>query len=210
MILPPIPRSWRHPDELPYIRTGGASSDWDDMSIIRFLVARAVTIPPRSNRTNEPWLHIQTADGGTVTLPRAYRIPLLWVLKFQWTSLELVLTADPAIQAREWDGAKFEVLHIARLCAALLDGARAAAESGIDRNWRCPAFDRALRRYWHRWLIMRDEFVRDFWREFDEEEYEGDVLKLGERRLPVFNSARLTDRVKDGDSGYSRAIKAFL
>jgi hypothetical protein len=26
---------------------------------------------------------------------------------------------------------------------------------------------------------MRDEFVRDFWREFGEE-YEGDVLKLGE------------------------------
>jgi hypothetical protein len=34
---------------------------------------------------------------------------------------------------------------------------------------------------------MRDEFVRDFWREFEEEEYEGDVLKLGEWRLFIYD-----------------------
>ncbi|KAJ6567986.1 hypothetical protein DFH09DRAFT_1155577 [Mycena vulgaris] len=172
------PRSWRHPDELAYIRSGGAT--WNDMAIIRFLVQGVVSIPPRSPSTTEPWVLVRCADGSEVTLPRAYRLPLMWVLKYQWTSLELVLTAHTAIRTREWDGAKFEILHIARLCAGLLDAARAAIDGGgIDRNWRCALFDRALRRYWHDWLISRDEFVRDFWREFGEEEYAGDVLKLG-------------------------------
>ncbi|KAJ6568013.1 hypothetical protein DFH09DRAFT_1155623 [Mycena vulgaris] len=172
------PRNWRNPDELAYIRTGGGI--WNDMAIIRFLVRGVVSIPPRSPSTTEPWVLVRCADGSEVTLPRAYRLPLLWVLKYQWTSLELVLTAHSAIRTREWDGAKFEILHIARLCAGLLDAARAAMDGGgIDRNWRCALFDRALRRYWYGWLISRDEFVRAFWREFGEEEYAGDVLKLG-------------------------------
>jgi hypothetical protein len=124
---------------------------------------------------------VRCADGSDVTLPRGYRLPLLWVSKFLWTSVALVLGAEADIRQREWANAKFEILHVARLCTTLVSGARAALDNGgIDRGWRCAAFDRALRRYWHRWLVMRDEFVRDFWREFGEEEYEGDVLKLGE------------------------------
>jgi hypothetical protein len=96
--------------------------------------------------------------------------------------VQLVLTATPAIRQREWDAAKFEILHIARLCAGLLAAAKAQMDEGgvIDRGWRCPLFDRALHRYWHEWLIMRDEFVRDFFREFGEEEFQRDVLKLSE------------------------------
>ncbi|KAJ7144269.1 hypothetical protein C8R44DRAFT_865225 [Mycena epipterygia] len=53
-----------------------------------------------------------------------------------------------------------------------------------------PALPRALTQgsrcaqphFYNKWFIMRDEFVRDFWREFDEEEYAGDVLKLGWRQ----------------------------
>ncbi|KAJ7679920.1 hypothetical protein B0H17DRAFT_1232732 [Mycena rosella] len=177
--LPAFPKSWRHPDELKYIRTSGKS--WDDMSIVRFLAANAFGVPPRSTRTLDPWVNIRCADGREVVLPRGYRLPLLWVAKFLWTSLQLVLTAHAAILQREWDNAKFEILHIARLCAALLDKARGQIEEGgaIERGWRCPPFDRALRRYWYDWLVMRDEFVRDFWREFREEEFASDILKLG-------------------------------
>ncbi|KAJ7495342.1 hypothetical protein FB451DRAFT_1478036 [Mycena latifolia] len=174
------PRSWRHPDELPYIRGG---PDWTDAAIVRFIVERAVGIPARSTlkMAAEPWVHVQCAVAASVVLlPREYRLPLLWVLKFQRTSLELVLSADATIRAREWDAAKFEILHIARLCSTLIDGARVAGSVGkMTREWRCGVFDRALLRYWNDWLIMRDEFVRDFWREFGEEDYAEDVLKLG-------------------------------
>ncbi|KAJ7142286.1 hypothetical protein C8R44DRAFT_974109 [Mycena epipterygia] len=170
--------TWRHPAELPYIRTNGEA--WHDMAIIRFLRANALSIPPRSASTADPWVHVRVGPGsdgdgmdmgGNTCAPPA---------RFQWTSLALVLGADGSIRQREWDAAKFEILHIARLCAALVDSARAAGTQGaMDRGWRCAQFDRPLRRYWNRWFIMRDEFVRDFHREFEEEEYDGDVLKLG-------------------------------
>ncbi|KAJ7909457.1 hypothetical protein B0H13DRAFT_2272874 [Mycena leptocephala] len=174
-------KNWRHPDELQFIRTPGKT--WDDLSIIRFLRAHVLSIPPRAISTMEPWVLVRCADGTEVVLPRGYRIPLLWVLKFLWMSVALVLKEsddEEVDRQREWDTVKMDILHVARLCATFVSGARAAKEGGsMDRGWRCASFDRALRRYWHRWLVMRDEFVRDFWREFGEEEYEGDVLKLG-------------------------------
>ncbi|KAJ7473123.1 hypothetical protein B0H11DRAFT_2037372 [Mycena galericulata] len=172
------PTGWRHPAELQYVRSSGRA--WDDMAIVRFLVANTFSVPPRSTSTTEAWFQVQCADGRMVPLPRGYRLPLLWVAKYQWTSVKLVLTAHAAIRQREWDSAKFEILHIARLCAGFLAAARAQMDEGgaMERGWRCPMFDRALRRYWHHWLIMRDEFVRDFWREFGEEEFQEDVLKL--------------------------------
>ncbi|KAJ7278487.1 hypothetical protein C8J57DRAFT_1713299 [Mycena rebaudengoi] len=181
--LPPSPHhDWRHPDELPYIRGGDS---WDDVTILQFLTDNAFTIPPRSASSAEPWVRIGrgVSNREHVVLPRLYRTPLLWVAKFQWKSLELVLTADASIRQQEWDARKWDVLHIARLCVSLLDGARdaMAVESGggMTRAWRHPPFDRALTRYWHRWLVLRDEFVRDFWRDYGEEEYRRDILKLG-------------------------------
>ncbi|KAJ6534143.1 hypothetical protein B0H19DRAFT_1185380 [Mycena capillaripes] len=169
---PTTPKTWRHPDELLFIRTAGKT--WDDMTIVRFLRANVLSIPPRTTSTIEPWVLVRCADGTEVALPRAYRVPLLWVVKFLWMSVALVLKWD------EWEEKKLDLLHVARLISTLIGGARAAIDNGgIERGWRCAAFDRALRRYWHRWLVMRDEFVRDFWREFEEEEYESDVLKLG-------------------------------
>ncbi|KAJ7119350.1 hypothetical protein C8R43DRAFT_1035322 [Mycena crocata] len=170
--LAPIPATWQHPDELPYIKSG-----WQDIEIIRFLTANVLTIPAQTHSSGQ-WVHVLCADGSTVVLPRAYRLPLLWVAKYQWRSLELVLTAREAIRQREWDDAKYEILHIARLCAGLVNAARLTATGkGIDRAWRCGLFDRALLRYWHEWLLMRDEFVRHFWYEFGESDFEADVLK---------------------------------
>ncbi|KAJ7779734.1 hypothetical protein B0H16DRAFT_724724 [Mycena metata] len=179
---PTPPKGWRNPADLPFIAKAGKT--WDDLAIIRFLRTKAAfSIPPRAASTADPWLLVRCpgagVDGELVRLPRGYRIPLLWVAKFLWSSVELILSpADPAVRKDEWDDAKFDILHAARLCEYLLSAA-AEAGAGMDRGWRCAAFDRALRRYWHRWLVSRDEFVRDFWREFGEEEYEGDVLKLG-------------------------------
>ncbi|KAJ7676801.1 hypothetical protein DFH06DRAFT_1122101 [Mycena polygramma] len=170
------PRNWRHPDELAYIRNPGKT--WNDMAIVRFIAANAFSVPPRGTHSMEPWVQVRCANGTDIVLPRGYRLPLLWVAKYQWKSVQLVLTAEQ--RQTEWDGAKFEILHIARLCAGLLARAKAQwDENGVmERGWRCAQFDRALHRYWHDWLIMRDEFVRDFFREFGEEEYQIDVLKF--------------------------------
>ncbi|KAJ7788708.1 hypothetical protein B0H14DRAFT_2947495 [Mycena olivaceomarginata] len=154
--LPARP-GWRHPAELAFIDT------CDDMSIIRLLPLRVLC-----------------ADGSTVVLPSTYRTPLLWVAKFLWSSLEIVLTAEE--RPAEWNEDKYAILHVARQCAGLIDSARASAESGgkggIDNAWRCAMFDRALLRYWHGWLNVRDDFVTAFWEEFGEEDFESDVLKL--------------------------------
>ncbi|KAJ7249886.1 hypothetical protein C8J57DRAFT_1355889 [Mycena rebaudengoi] len=177
-------RSWRHPDELAYIRSRG--STWDDMAIVSFLTSNALSIPPRRTGKGSKDPERGGQDGKVVVLPRAYRIPLLWVAKFQWTSLALVLSANAEIRKREWDSVKWEILHIARLCEGLLAAARremgvgaTGGAGGMARDWRYPPFDRALTRYWYHWLVMRDEFVRDFWREFGEEEYKIDVLERG-------------------------------
>jgi hypothetical protein len=50
---------------------------------------------------------------------------------------------------------------------------------GMHRAWRCATFDRTLIRYFRRWLVSREDFLREFWLEYDEEEFEVDVLKRG-------------------------------
>lgn len=63
----------------------------------------------------------------TVLLPKAYRVPLMFVAKFQWESLRLVLTsADPA---SEWDEFRFDIVHLSRLCRHLLEEAERAAST---------------------------------------------------------------------------------
>ncbi|KAJ7662608.1 hypothetical protein DFH06DRAFT_355940 [Mycena polygramma] len=171
-ITPSVQKTWRHPDELPFITDG---ETWDDMAIGRFIRASAISVPPRPAKTTEAWIVVRCADGREVSLPRGYRIPLLWVSKFLWLSVELVLSTPG-----DWALQRFDLLHVARLIDTLICGARAAIDGGgIDRNWRCATFDRALWRYWHKWLVMRDEFVEDFWNEYGEGDFEPDVMKQG-------------------------------
>lgn len=111
-------------------------------------------------------------------------MPLMFVAKFQWDSLKLVLTSsDPQ---KEWDEYKLDIVHLSRLCHHLFAQAEDAKKSalakgakGIDRLWRSATFDRVLTRFYHRWFISRDRFLRLFWEEFDGDEYENDILKHG-------------------------------
>ncbi len=96
----------------------------------------------------------------------------------------LVLTAGNP--ETEWKEYKFDILHLSRLCQDLFVQAEEARQQalakssrGIDRFWRCATFDRVLTRFYHRWFISREWSLRKFWKEFDEEEYKGDVLKHG-------------------------------
>ncbi|KAJ7662603.1 hypothetical protein DFH06DRAFT_1324968 [Mycena polygramma] len=145
------------------------------MAIARFIRASALSVPPRPAKTTEAWIVVRCTDGREVSLPRGYCIPLLWVSKFLWLSVKIVLSTPG-----DWALQRFDLLHVARLIDTLICGARAAIDGGgIDRSWRCAAFDRALWRYWHKWLVMRDEFVEDFWNEYGEGDFEPDVLKQG-------------------------------
>ncbi|KAJ6516947.1 hypothetical protein C8R47DRAFT_1268751 [Mycena vitilis] len=171
-IPPSVQKTWRHPDELPFITD---AETWDDMAIARFIRASALSVPSRPAKTTEAWIIVRCADGREVSLPRGYCIPLLWVSKFLWLSAKIVLSTPG-----DWALERFDLLHVARLIDTLVCSARAAIDGGgIDRSWRCAAFDRALWRYWHKWLVMRDEYVEDFWNEFGEGDFEPDVLKQG-------------------------------
>ncbi|KAF7329966.1 hypothetical protein MKEN_00260600 [Mycena kentingensis (nom. inval.)] len=174
-----VPAAYYHPDELPYMTSG-----WSDMAIIHFLAGSVFSIGPRPEHTTDAFIGVTLRarpDVGEILIPRSYRLPLLWVAKYAWTSLRIVMTSGADILQTEWDNTKYELLHIARLYTTLLNAARefAASVGAMDKSWRCAPFDRALRRYWHKWLLQQDKFVVDFLKEFGEDEYaENDVLKL--------------------------------
>ncbi|KIM37748.1 hypothetical protein M413DRAFT_448264 [Hebeloma cylindrosporum] len=163
------PTPWRHPDELPYI----CREDWSQDLMLAYLAQNAFSVPARGNNTSIPLIQITCRDGSIVSLPRAYRIPLMFVAKFQWESLRLVLNAtDPSA---EWQEYKFDIIHVSRLCHHLFRQAKAAAP--LEKAWRSKMFDRVLTRFYHKWLVNREWSLRNFWFEFAEEEYAIDVLR---------------------------------
>ncbi|KAJ6583958.1 hypothetical protein DFH09DRAFT_264234 [Mycena vulgaris] len=162
---------WRHVSELEYIGpTHPSAAMWNDFAIITYLVHTAITIPPRSDSRSDPWVVVTSNDSGSTTLPRGYRVPLLWLTKVQWESLKLLLTVARPL----WDTIKFDLLYIARLTTQFL--AKARNEPRIKRQWRDPMFDRAMTRFFNGWMGCRDVFLWDFHREFREEEYKDDLL----------------------------------
>lgn len=88
-----------------------------------------------------------------------------------------MLTAnDPSA---EWKDYKFRILHLARLIAHFVQDATESTGDGMERKWRCLAFDRALVRYKKYWLIQEPEFVQRFFEAYGEEEYNRDILSTG-------------------------------
>ncbi|TFK24139.1 hypothetical protein FA15DRAFT_431429 [Coprinopsis marcescibilis] len=180
-------KPWRHPAELEYI----CRQDWPQETMITYLCQNAFNVPPRDIRPSRHFTEITSFDETVTFIPKGYRIPLMFVAKFQWESLRLVLTSSNPDS--EWSEFKFDIIHLSRLCSHLLKDARKAvlqAPPGqplksakgdriglLDRHWRCPMFDRALTRFYRRWMICREWSVKLFWEEFEEDEYEFDVLK---------------------------------
>jgi hypothetical protein len=173
----PNPQPWRHPDEFSYVQ----HHDLSQNVLIEYLRRNVFTIPPRELNSTISLFQVTTLDGTVIALPRGYRVPLMFVTKFQWDSLMLVLTSENP--QTEWEEYKFDIFHLSRLCQHLFVQAEEARQHalprGIDRFWRCATFDRVLTRFYHRWFISREWSLRKFWQEFDEEEYENDVLKHG-------------------------------
>ncbi|KAJ7590334.1 hypothetical protein C8J56DRAFT_937343 [Mycena floridula] len=161
---------WKHPAELVY----PIAPDWPDDKLFDFIIDNAFTISPRPPSAAQ--LFTITCSLGTIQLPSRYRIPLIWVAKYLWVSVKLVMTADES--AGEWETYRLSILFVAQLCARLLQSAHEAAlNQGMDKKWRCPTFDRVLTRF-HRGFLMNDPAtVEEFWKTFGEREYKVDILK---------------------------------
>ncbi|KAG5650557.1 hypothetical protein H0H81_011828, partial [Sphagnurus paluster] len=203
---PANPTPWNHPEELPYI----CSDDWSQDLMLEHLCRASFSVPPHDNSTPVHLIQILPScvnPGGAFTtvtasravyLPRGYRVPLMFIAKFQWESLRLVLTGTKPME--EWDEYKFDIMHLSRLCQHLFEQAQAAQKAALegssvvvnakgssraetkgklvfDRTWRSPTFDRMLTRFYHKWFVSREWSLKAFYEEFDEEEYEIDVLK---------------------------------
>lgn len=173
---PANPEPWKHPDELPYIRR----EDWSQDLMLEYLCQKSFSIPPRDSNPNN-FMEIIPKDGQPISIPRKYRVPLMFLAKFQWESLRLVLNAPEP--AKEWQEFKFDIIHITRLCQHLFHQAREAKEKsgpkGLDKMWRSPMFDRVLTRFYHHWFISREWSLKHFYQEFQEEEYQVDILRNG-------------------------------
>lgn len=170
---PPPQEGWKHPAELQYIRR----ADWSQDLMITYLCQKAFSVPPRQLNTTLSYTEItRSFSGEKIHVPRGYRIPLMFVAKFQWESLRLVLNS-----ASEWEEYKFDIIHLSRLCTHFFKQAKSAAsENNLTKGWRSPMFDRALIRFYRKWMVSREWSVKKFWEEYEEEEYKLDVLKFGE------------------------------
>jgi hypothetical protein len=163
-----------HLAELPFIEP----SNFGPEQLISFLCSNGFSIPGRSIGGATPvCVDISGRNGSVTNLPWRYRVPLMFVAKFQWQSLRQVMISPTPDQ--EMEDSKFDIFHVGRLSTILLEDARRvkAKTGSMDRTWRCTTFDRALVRYYRRWLVSREDYVKEFWFEFGEEEFENDILK---------------------------------
>ncbi|KAK0482967.1 hypothetical protein EDD18DRAFT_1200387 [Armillaria luteobubalina] len=159
--------------ELDYID----ASSWSKSEVIKHLVTNSFSVPGRTHRSK--WATITVADGSTTIVPNVYRIPLLFVSQFMWSSLQLVLGDE-----MEWDKFKTGILYVSRLCEAFLaEVRRAMSEEGIGRSWRFATFDRALTRYRMGWLLSEPQYLKEFWEMYGDEEYQKDPVKFDWKRL---------------------------
>ncbi|KAJ7574142.1 hypothetical protein C8J56DRAFT_474699 [Mycena floridula] len=151
------------------------ASEWPDDKFFEFMKQNALTIPP----ITPPGPHFFPVNCqllGSTQLPCKYRIPLLWISKYQWQSLQLVLTATN--REAEWEEKKLQILHVARLCHELLQRARSTMTGRrIDKRWRCPMFDHVLVRYWNHCFGHDADSIAKHTTRFGVG-YKGDILKL--------------------------------
>ncbi|KAK0229415.1 hypothetical protein EDD85DRAFT_850430 [Armillaria nabsnona] len=152
------------------------ASSWSKDDIIKQLITNSFSVPGRTHRSK--WATITSADGSTTVVPNVYRIPLMFVGQFMWSSLRLVLGDE-----KEWGEFKTGILYVSRLCEAFLGEVRRAMSEGIGRSWRCGMFDRALTRYRMGWLLSEPKYLKEFWEMYGEEEYQKDPVKFDWKRL---------------------------
>ena len=163
--------------ELDWSYTVRCTKEWSDDELLSHLCSKAFTIPPRDYNPSAPFVYVRTEDGLVTTLPHGYRIPLMFVAKYQWETIFRTLSLQ---NRRHWEAGRDELFHLSRLCHVLFSKARAKAESsGMEKGWRCVMFDRLLTRFYKGWPVSSPAKLEAFISHFSSKEYERDVLKNG-------------------------------
>ncbi|KAJ7572813.1 hypothetical protein C8J56DRAFT_1034662 [Mycena floridula] len=176
---------WKHPDELPYPE----EADWREDKIIQHLLHHAITIP---SKPPPGTFHVFSADGTKMTIPTRYRIPLLWLELYKWKSLFLVLNSN---STSEWKKYKLRVLYLSMITASFIEQARHAAPIGsknISRTWRCPMFNRVLRRVRDGHLDQEPISIKEYWDEFGGLAYKEDDILYGDLRKVFGKGSKVT------------------
>lgn len=171
--------------ELDWSYTVHSTKEWSDDKLLSHLCSNAFTIPPRDYNPSAPFVCIKTeSDGLITTLPHGYRLPLMFIAKYQWETTCRVLSV-PVKHRKRWVAHRDEILHLSRLCHLLLVNARTKTESsGMEKGWRCVMFDRFLTRFHKGWSLSSPAKLKYFLSRFGPKEYERDVLKYGASHLP--------------------------
>ena len=179
--------------ELDWSYTVRCTKEWSHDELLSHLCSKAFTIPPRDYNPSAPFVYVRTEDGIITTLPHGYRIPLMFVAKYQWETIYRTLSLQ---NRQQWEAGRDEIFHLSRLCHVLFSKARAKAEgSGMEKGWRCVMFDRVLTRFYKGWPVSSPAKLEAFISHFSSKEYERDVLKNGmptSYHRPAFSKIRTT------------------
>lgn len=165
------------PSSFTWSNTVCCTRTWSDDELLSNLCSMAFTIPPRDYNPSAPFVYVTTEDGLITTLPHGYRIPLMFVAKYQWETIFRTLSLQ---NRHNWEAVRDEILHLSRQCHDLFFKARAKAESGgMEKGWRCANFDRILTRFYKGWPVCSPAKHQHFISHFGYKEYDRDVLKNG-------------------------------
>jgi len=154
---------------------------WSPNSLLTHLYSHAFSVPPRDYKPSFPFVNINLCsqdgdDPEMVSLPQAYRLPLLMAAKYLWETVLLALSAG----REEWLARATNIFHISRLCENLFASARVkSVKGGMEKGWRCLMFDRFLTRLYNRSIQNDPSSILTFLKKYEAKEYNRDVLKHG-------------------------------
>lgn len=153
-------------NEFPYPNPDEWTSDDD---IFTYLSDHAFSILEGPRARDAHFFDVFTSARGRVSLPLAYRFPLLLVGKCMWTALKWVMTIRTH-REEWWQLWRLRILHLGKLCSKLFEDAQAAeGSSEWNRHWRCKPFDRMLVRLRDDHILTDPQIVHKYWRKHGED-----------------------------------------
>ena len=97
--------------ELDWSYTVRCTKEWTHDELLSHLCSKAFTIPPRDYNPSAPFVYVRTEDGVVTTLPHGYRIPLMFVAKYQWETIYRILSLQ---NRQHWEAGRDEIFHLRR------------------------------------------------------------------------------------------------
>ncbi|KAI4517135.1 hypothetical protein K525DRAFT_251815 [Schizophyllum commune Loenen D] len=173
---------WYHVEELTF-HTAETRPNHTAASIVEFIKTNAVSIEyhktkGRTASFHKKYLTLRLPDGrSAIVSADYYRLPTLFLSHFLWAYIWSVITRGEAFGKE-----MFNLLHLARLLRALVEGAiRAASQYDLADGqdictWRFLPFDRALIRMSYEDFLLPidgygDRYNDEFWKRHQDTKY---------------------------------------